>query len=106
MKEIKEPRAKEEASTLRKKIKRIADSRASIKAKNREKGRTIKAYQDRQVELEQNRDEWKAKCKQEQKERLEADKKYKEIATLFEIKEEQLKALIKEFEELKKKNRR
>lgn len=41
---------KEEASTLRKKVKRIEESRSSIKAKNREKSKAIKSYQDRQGE--------------------------------------------------------
>lgn len=94
---------KKEARTLRKKAKRIEESRSLIKAKNREKGKIIKAYQDRQTELEQNRDNWKEKCKKEEMERMELDKKYKHIAALFEMKEEKLREILKEFEELKKK---
>lgn len=94
---------KEEARSLRKKTKRIEESRSLIKSKNREKGKIIKAYQDRQTELEHNRDHWKVKCKQEEIERMELDEKYKHIAALFEMKEEQLREILKEFEELKKK---
>lgn len=94
---------KEEARSLRKKNKRVEESRALIKAKNSEKGKVIKAYQDRQTELEKNRDDWKAKCKEQEKERAEAEGKYKHIADLFNMKEEQLREILNEFEELKKK---
>lgn len=97
------PNIKEEARALRKKTKRIEESRSLIKSKNREKGKIIKAYQDRQTELEQNRDHWKDKFKQEKIERMSLDEKYKHIAGLFEMKEEQLREILKEFEELKKK---
>ena len=100
---VNKPNIKEEAHVLRKKAKRIETSRAALKAKNRAKGKALKAYQDRQTELKQNRDEWKAKCKKEEMERIELDKKYKEIASLFEMKEEQLRDILNEFEELKKK---
>lgn len=94
---------KEEARALRKKNKRVEDSRSLIKTKNREKGKIIKAQQDRQTELEQNRDDWKTKCKKEERERAEVDKKYKQVAALFEMKEEELREMLKELEELKKK---
>lgn len=97
------PNVKKEAQTLRKKIKRVEDSRTLIKAKSREKGKAIKAYQDRQTELEKNRDDWKAKCKEQEKARMDADDKYKHVAALLDIKEEQLKEMLKEFEESKKK---
>jgi hypothetical protein len=97
------PDIKEEARALRKKTKRVEKSRSLIKTKSREKGKIIKAHQDRQTELEQNRDDWKAKCKEQERERIEADKNYKRIAALFEMKEEQLREILKEFEELKKK---
>jgi len=100
---VNKPNIKEETRALRKKAKRIEESRSLLKTKNREKGRTIKAYQDRQAELEQNRDDWKAKCKKEEIERTELDKKYKKIAALFEMKEEKLREILKEFEDLKKK---
>lgn len=95
---------KEETRALRKKTKRIEESRNSIKAKNREKGKIIKAHQDRQNELEKNRDDWKAKCKEQEKERINADNKYKEFAALFDMKEEQLRDILKELDELKKKH--
>jgi chromosome segregation ATPase len=94
---------KEEARNLRKQKKRLEESRSSIKTKNREKGKIIKAYQDRQNELEQNRNEWKAKYKQKENEHIEIEEKYKYVAGLFEMKEEELKNILKEFEELKKK---
>jgi predicted nucleic acid-binding Zn-ribbon protein len=94
---------KKEARDLRKKTKRLEQSRASIKSKSREKGKTIKAYQDRQVELEKNRDHWKAKCKQQEKALIEAENKYKESAALFNMQEEEFRNLLEQFEELKKK---
>lgn len=97
------PNVKEETRALRKKNKRVEESRASIKAKSREKGKIIKAHQDRQTELEKNRDDWKAKCKEQEKERINADNKYKQFATLLDMKEEQLKEMLKELEEFKKK---
>lgn len=97
------PSIKEEARTLRKKNKRVEESRSLIKAKSREKGKIIKAHQDRQTELEQNRDEWKAKCKEQERQRIETDKKYQHVAALFDMKEDQLKEILKEFEDLKKK---
>jgi chromosome segregation ATPase len=97
------PKIKEEARALRKKVKRVEDSRSSIKIKSREKGKTIKAHQDRQKELEQNRDDWKAKCKTQEKERIDIDDKYKKVAALLEMKEEELRTIMEEFDELKKK---
>lgn len=97
------PNIKEEARALRKKAKRVEESRSLIKLKSREKGKIIKAHQDRQTELEQNRDDWKAKCKEQEKARRDSDNKYKQVADLLNIKEEQLREILKEFEELKKK---
>jgi len=96
--------SKDEARELRKKVKRLDDSRAGIKAKNKEKAGAIKAYQDREVELKDSRDQWKAKFKEEEKRNAEQSKKLNEIAVLAEIKEEQLKKIIEEFEDLKKKH--
>ncbi len=103
-KQADKPDPKEEARALRKKTKRVEESRSLIKAKNREKGKIIKTYQDRQTELEQSRDDWKEKFKKEKMERIELDKKYNHIATLFEIKEEELMEILKEFAEFKKKH--
>jgi chromosome segregation ATPase len=97
------PNIKAEARALRKKNKRIEESRAAIKAKSREKGKAIKAYQDRQTELEQNRDDWKLKCKEQEKACNDANNKYKQVADMLEMKEEELRKIMKEFEELKKK---
>jgi hypothetical protein len=95
---------REEARILRKKTKRIEESRALIKVKSREKGKVIKAYQDRQTELEKNRDDWKAKCKEQEKERIRTDDKYKEVVALLNMKEEHMKKILQEFAELKKKH--
>jgi chromosome segregation ATPase len=94
---------KEEARTLRKKIKRVEESRSSIKAKNREKGTSIKKSKDRQRELEDSRKQWKEKCIESEKESAELSEKYAYLASLFDMKEEQLRQLLKDFEELKKK---
>jgi len=96
---------KGEARALRKKVTRIEASRSLIKTKNRKKGKIIKAHQDRESELKKNRDDWKVKCKDKEKECVELEKKYKYLASLFEMKEEQLKDILNEFEELKKKYR-
>lgn len=96
-------KAKQEARKLRKQVSRLEESRSSAKDKSREKGKIIKIYQDRQVELERNRDNWKSKCKSKEKEVEELNQKYKYIASLFEMKEEQLREILNEFEELKKK---
>lgn len=88
---------------MRKKVKRLDESRTAVKAKNREKSRAIKSYQDREQELKQNRDEWKIKCKDQEKECTELNNKYKQMADLLEMKEEELRIILREFEELKKK---
>jgi chromosome segregation ATPase len=94
---------KEEARTLRKKIKRVEESRSSIKDKHREKGSTIKKLKDRQTELEGSRDQWRDRCKQSEKKNADLAEKYKHLADLFEMKEEQLKDILGDVEELKKK---
>lgn len=101
-----ESNAKAEARALRKKISRVKENHRTVKAKNREKGKAIKAFQDRQTELEENRDKWKTQCKEQEKECEKLNKKYQRIAALFEMKEETLRQILKEFEELKKKSRR
>lgn len=102
-KETKKSDSKAEARTLRKKIKRVEESRSSIKDKNREKAAVIKASNDRKRELEESRDQWKAKCKQKEKEALELEEKYAYLANLFDMKEEQLRQILDDIEELKKK---
>ena len=95
---------KKKARDLNKKNKRLEESRALIKAKNSKKAKIIKMYKDRQTELEQNRDNWKTKCKEQEKERIAAEDSYKRMANEFNIKEERLREIVKEFEELKKKH--
>lgn len=67
------------------------------------KGKIIKAHQERQNELKKSRDDWKAKYRKQEEECSEVNKKYKYVSELFEMKEEQLKEILEEFEELKKK---
>jgi chromosome segregation ATPase len=97
------PDIKGEVRALRKKANRLEKSRSLIKSKVRKKGIIIKGYQDRYTELEQNRDDWRTKCKDREKELIGADNKYERAAALLNIKEEQLREILKEFEELKKK---
>jgi prefoldin subunit 5 len=52
---------KDKPHILRKKIKRIDESREALQEKNREKAKAIKAYQDRETELKENRDRLKIK---------------------------------------------
>lgn len=94
---------KKEVRLLRKKTKRVEESRSQIKAKSREKGKIIKLHKDRQVELEQNRDVWKAKCKEQEKKRIEVENCYKNLAEQLQMKEEELREMLKELEGLKKK---
>jgi hypothetical protein len=94
---------KEEVKILRKRAKRLEVSRSLLKTKGREKGKTIKMQHDRHNKLKKSRDAWKDKCMKEKKARVTADNKYKEMADLFGIKEEQLREVLKEFEEVKKK---
>lgn len=88
---------------LRKKLKRIEDSRSASQDKNREKAKAIKVYQDRETELKNNRDNWKVRCKEKEKENEDLKKKLKLIASAFEISEEQLQQVRDEFNEVKKK---
>lgn len=94
---------KEEVRTLRKKVKRVEESRSSIKAKNSKKGEIIKKYRDRQMELEESRNQWKNKYNESQKENAELNEKYAYIASLFDMKEEKLRHILEDIEELKKK---
>lgn len=86
---------KREARTLRKKIKQVENSRSSIKVKSRNKGVAIKKLKDRQKELEDSRDHWK-------EEHAELNKQHAYLASLFEMKEEQFRQILKEFEDYKK----
>jgi hypothetical protein len=94
---------KKETRSLRKKIKRVEESRSSLKDKNREKGIAIRKSKDRQKELEESRDLWKEKYNQSEKEATELVEKYAYLASLFNVKEEQLRNVLGDIEELKKK---
>lgn len=94
----------EKPHILRKKIKRVEESRSVVQAKNREKAKAIKAYQDRETELKENRDNWKVKCKEKEKENEELNEKLKHLADTLEITVEQLQQIRDEFNEVKKKS--
>lgn len=96
--------AKEEARKLRKKVKRVEESRNQIKTKNREKGEIIKMYLDRQQELKDNRNNWKTKCKQQEASNDELSKKLKNLASQLKMTEEELQQIRDEFNEVKKKS--
>jgi SMC interacting uncharacterized protein involved in chromosome segregation len=100
------PASKEEARLLRKKITRIEDSRDALKSKNREKAKAIKVQQGREVELKENRDHWKAKCKEQENKNEELSKALKKLASQLEITEEELQHVLDECNELKKNSRR
>ena len=104
-KEKKNKNIREEARLLRKRLKRIEDSRSSTKEKSREKSKTIKAYQDRQKELEENRDKWKKKCKEQGKENDKLRDDIKRLANQLQMSVEDLEKIKNEFNELKKKSR-
>lgn len=95
---------KKEARLLRKKLKRTENSRGLTKAKSREKSKLIKAYQDREQELKENRDKWKTKCKEQKKENETLRDDLKKLADQLQISEEDLQKIRDEFNELKKKS--
>lgn len=95
--------SKDKPHLLRKKMKRIEESRNASQAKNREKAKVIKAYQDRETELKNNRDSWKAKCKEKENENKDLKEKITLITSTLEITEEQLQQVRYEFNEVKKK---
>ncbi len=99
-------RTKEEARLLRKKLTRIESSRDSVKTKSRDKAKVIKAQQDRERELKENRDLWKAKCKEQENKSEALDKTLRKLASKLEITEEELKQVVDECTELKKNLRR
>jgi hypothetical protein len=79
---------KAETRSLRKRFKRVEQSRDSMKDKNREKGTTIKKLKDRHKELEESRDQWKAKYKQSEQENSDLAEKNVQLASLFNENEE------------------
>ena len=96
----------EHTSVVRKKAKKMENSRDSWKEKNQEKQDSIKALKARMIEKEESRDSWKLK---NLKNAHEAEV-YKEKAQVLEqelIKERiEKECLLREIEELKKKLRR
>lgn len=98
------PSPKEEARLLRKQLKRIENSRSLTKAKSRDKSKTIKAHQDREQELKENRNMWKIKCKEQEKENDKLRDDLKQLANQLQISEEDLQKIRDEFNELKKKS--
>ena len=102
----KTPDSQEEPRLLRKKITRLTGSRDSIKVKSREKSKVIKAHQDREQELKENRDHWKARCKEQEKKNEELSRGFKKLADQLEVTEEELQQVLDECNELKKNSTR
>ena len=99
----KQPNAKTEARALRKKLKRIVESRDGNKKKSREKGKIIKKQQDRGRKFQRSRDAWKDKCKEEKKKNKDLTEKLKATTSQLEMNNEELQEVHREFEEFKKK---
>lgn len=55
---------KERPCDLNQKNKRLQDSRDALKLKNREKSHDNKKFRDRNAEITENRDAWKARSKE------------------------------------------
>ena len=96
--------SKNEARMLRKKLKRTENSRSLTKAKSRQKSTIIKAHQDRETELKESRDMWKAKHKEQEKENDNLRDDLKLLASQLQMTEEDLQKIRDEFNELKKKS--
>jgi uncharacterized coiled-coil DUF342 family protein len=94
----------EQPYLLRKRIKRIEESRDSTKAKSREQAKELKALQKRQQELIENRDSWKTKCKEQNSKNDELSYTLRKVAEQLQVTEEQLREVLDEFNELKKKH--
>jgi SMC interacting uncharacterized protein involved in chromosome segregation len=94
---------KEESRKLRKEVTRIKSSRDSVKAKSREKAKVIKAKQDRERELKENRDHWKVKCKEQENKNEELSRALKQLSSKLEMTEEELQRVLDSCNELKKK---
>jgi uncharacterized coiled-coil DUF342 family protein len=95
---------KEPPYVLRKKMKRIEQSRDSVKSKSREQAKSLKAQQKRERELIDNRDGWKAKCKEQECKNDDLNHTLKKVAEQLQVTEEQLQQVLDEFNELKKKH--
>ncbi len=105
MKQSKETtQPKEQPYLLRQRIKRIEQSRDSVKSKSRELAKSLKAKQKREVELIDNRDSWKTKCKKQMSENEDLKSAHRKVAEQLQITEEQLQQILDEFNELKKKH--
>src|SRR5208282_3572284 len=95
---------KEQPFVLRKRIKRIEQSRDSVKSKSREQAKSLKAQQKRERELIDNRDDWKVKCKEQECKNEGLNNTLKQVAEQLQVTEEQLQQVLDEFNELKKKH--
>lgn len=93
---------KEEARLLRKKFTRMQNSRDALKSKNQDKAKIIKAQQDREQELKENRDHWKSKCKEQELKNEELRKVLKQLSRKLAISDEELLQVLHECTELKK----
>ena len=84
-------------------MKRSEESRDGLKTKGNEKSKIIKNYQDRESELIENRDKWKSKYQDKNKEYLELNKKHEKLANILGLKKEELREINAQLNTLKKK---
>ena len=98
--------SKEQPYLLRKKINRMEQSRDVSKSKNRELAKSLKAKQKREVELIDNRDSWKAKCREQVSKNEDLEFTLKRAVVQLQGSEEQLNKVLSEFKELKKKHKK
>lgn len=96
---------KEGCCSLRKKAKRLKQSRDNLKAKNCEKTSTIKKLRDRLTELESSRDHWRAKNSQALKECRVLEAEQEQTANEVKSLKEEYNLLQQEVERLKKKKK-
>lgn len=94
---------KKELRALRKKLKRVVDSRTAIKAKAYKKSVAIKAYQDREVELKCGRDSWKHKFQKMKVTLASSEDQCKKQLLKIKLIEDELNVLIEQRENVKKK---
>lgn len=81
---------KERPGELNQKIKRLTESRDQLKLKNREKSRQNKALRDRNIEITENRDKWKARSQELECQKEDIEQQVQAVKK--EIEQERIKA--------------
>jgi len=70
---------KERPCELNLKIKRLKTSRDGLKLNSREKAKQNKKLRDRNVEIAENRDQWKARCKELDRQKNDLDQQIQAV---------------------------